>query len=110
MSSHLQHEDGTARTVKSNMKVVQSTTHSNFVGVSRSRNQWRSYIHVNGHQVFLGHFETEDGAARAHDHEARKLGRPTNLPYIDASDVNTAAAAASAASALTAVSPLPILL
>ena len=46
---------------------------SKYRGVSRSNDRWQSRITVDGHQKFLGRFETSEMAAKAYDAAAIRL-------------------------------------
>ena len=55
---------------------------SEYVGVSwsKSAQQWVSQIRVNKKVKRLGYFDSDKGAAMKYDEEARKHGRPVNVP------------------------------
>ena len=65
---------------------------SKYKGVSWVRNRWWAYITVNGKKLHLGHFKSEDDAARAYDAAARKhFGEYTTLNFPTPEDLGPTA-------------------
>ena len=54
-----------------NRKKIEGTS-SKYIGVSQRNNNWRSRIHVNNIEIYLGSFSSEKDAAKIYNEAARK--------------------------------------
>ena len=53
-------------------KTLKNITSSKFIGVSRYKSKWRSYITLQGKWHFIGYFETEEEAYQAYRQKKRE--------------------------------------
>tara|TARA_B100001989_G_C24096704_1_gene249711 strand:- start:92 stop:346 length:255 start_codon:yes stop_codon:yes gene_type:complete len=66
-------------------KTLATSSWSKYTGVTwvKRTQKWLARINVNGIPKYLGHFASEEEAARKYDEKASTLGRPVNFTDND---------------------------